>query len=115
MWKDASAATQTIRQTPERGAILTHNRRFRMRYFVFVLVLAWAGYDYIHIQLPQLGLLQTQEGQLQVQLNTLNQQHVNLSMQSKQLQSDAYVAKYASEQYNLVLPGQVAFTVQSSR
>ncbi len=92
-----------------------HSGRFRIRYLVLLLVLVWAGYDYLHVQLPQLRSLEAQEERLQVQLHTLDQQHANLSMQARQLQSDAYVAKYASERYNLVLPGQVAFTVQSNR
>jgi cell division protein FtsB len=52
------------------------------------------------------------QAQLQQSLNAAAKQHAELVKQSNQLQDDSYIARYASEHYNLILPGQVAFDVK---
>jgi len=74
-------------------------------------VLGWAVFYYWHTQYPQLSKLQNQENQLQQQVVTMQKQHDELVRQIQEFQNNAYVARYASEHFNLVLPGQVPFDV----
>ncbi len=83
----------------------------RLRYLLLLASLAFAAYDYLHIQLPQLTQLSSQSRQLERQVAALKQQQAELQARIRQLQDDAFIARYASEHFNLVLPGQVAFTV----
>lgn len=94
-----------------RATAPVRRRKIRLRYVALILVCGWALYYYWHVQYPQLRMLQQKQAQLQQTLDAANRQHAELVEQSKQLQNDQYIAKYASEHYNLILPGQVAFNV----
>jgi cell division protein FtsB len=83
--------------------------RFKLRYLGVALVAGWAAYEFWHVQAPQLADLNQQHAQLQSQLSELERQQNTLNNQVHELQSDAYIAKYATSHYNLILPGQVPF------
>ncbi|MCL6637357.1 MAG: septum formation initiator family protein [Alicyclobacillus sp.] len=87
-------------------------RRIKLRYVLLVAVLVWAGYYEWRVEQPQLTQLQVKQQSLQSQLADLQKQHTELTRQAQQLQDDAYIARYASEHYNLSLPGQVTFEVK---
>ncbi|CAM3963108.1 FtsB family cell division protein [Alicyclobacillus pomorum] len=102
-------------QSYPRGAKSPAPRRrkwFRLRYIALLAVCGWATYYYWHVQYPQLKMLSMKQAQLQQSLNAAAKQHAELVKQSNQLQDDSYIARYASEHYNLILPGQVAFDVK---
>jgi cell division protein FtsB len=84
----------------------------KLRYIAVLLVWGWAGYYYWHTQYPQLHALSAKQAELEQKLQAASKQHAELLKQSQQLQDDAYIARYASEHYNLILPGQVAFNVK---
>ncbi|WP_051663166.1 FtsB family cell division protein [Alicyclobacillus macrosporangiidus] len=110
-------ATLTSR-TPSRGPAekpVRSLRRFKLRYLMLATVCVWAAYHYWHVQRPQLTQLSAKQAQLEQQLAALQKQHDSLAQEAQQLQDDRYIARYASDHYNLVLPGQVPFDVQAKR
>lgn len=84
----------------------------KLRYVLTLGVLGWAGFYYWHTQYPELSRLQHQQQQLQSQVATMNQKHDELFRQVQEFQTNTYIARYASQHFNLVLPGQVPFNVQ---
>jgi cell division protein FtsB len=82
---------------------------FKLRYLGLAFVVLWAAYEFWHVQAPELAHLNQQNAQLQNQLSTLQHQQTTLNKQVQELQSDTYIAKYATNHYNLILPGQVPF------
>jgi cell division protein FtsB len=105
---------EQIAKRPEETSGLYRAPRVRwlkLRYLAPVVIGGWAAYYYLHTLHPQLLALQQQHQALTQQLTTLRRQHDQLAQEARNLQSDAYVAKYASEHFNLVLPGQVPFVV----
>jgi cell division protein FtsB len=84
----------------------------KLRYVAVLAVWIWAAYHYWHTQYPQLQALSAKQADLEKQLAEASKQHDELLKQSQQLQDDAYIARYAADHYNLVLPGQVAFNVK---
>ncbi|MCL6517376.1 septum formation initiator family protein [Alicyclobacillus sp.] len=88
--------------------------RFKLRYLLLAAVCTWAGYHYWHVQRPQLEQLSSKQAKLESQLAALQKQHDQLVQQAQQLQDDRYIARYASDHYNLVLPGQVPFDIQGN-
>jgi cell division protein FtsB len=85
----------------------------RLRYIAVIVVCGWAFYHYLHVQQPQLAQLNAKQTQLQGQLSTLQKQRDQLTKESQQLQNNTFIARYASQHYNLILPGQVAFDVKN--
>jgi cell division protein FtsB len=97
------------------NAASARSRRFKwlkLRYIAVLVVWIWAAYYYWHTQYPQLQALSAKQAELEKQLAAASKQHADLLKQSQQLQDDAYIARYASDHFNLVLPGQVAFNVK---
>lgn len=84
----------------------------KLRYITVLCVCVWAVYFYWHTQYPQLQQLSAKQANLQQELSAANKQQTDLIQKSKQLQDDHYIARYASEHYNLILPGQVAFDMK---
>ncbi|MBX6352656.1 MAG: septum formation initiator family protein [Thermoflavifilum sp.] len=109
------------RQPAERGrtaagsqrhpAHLPRARWLKLRYLAPIAVCVWGTYYYLHTLHPQLVALQQQQQALSQQLQTLQAKNNELAQQARNLQDDAYVAKYAGEHFNLVMPGQVPFVV----
>jgi len=82
------------------------------RYLAVLLVGGWALYYHFHLQSPQLQALQSKAASLQGQLAEAEKEHARLVKQAQEFQNDDFIARYASERYNLILPGQVAFDVK---
>ncbi|MBX5437520.1 MAG: septum formation initiator family protein [Alicyclobacillaceae bacterium] len=87
-------------------------RRFKWRYVFLALVCAWACYHYTHVQRPQLQALRTQEQQLEQRLRAATREQAKLRQQVEEFQNDQFIARYASEHYNLIGPGEVSFSVE---
>jgi len=101
-------STKTAKQTFRSKSL----KVLKLRYLLVGGVLGWAAFYYWHTQYPQLSKLQDQQNHLELQVATMQKQHDELVRQIQEFQNDAYVARYASEHFNLVLPGQVPFDVQ---
>jgi cell division protein FtsB len=109
------ATLPVSREAYPRGAKSSASRRpkwFKLRYIALLVVCGWATYYYWHVQYPQLKMLSAKQAQLQQSLDAATKQHAALVQQSTQLQDDSYIAQYASQHYNLILPGQIAFDVK---
>lgn len=105
-----SVSREQTRQVSQSSA---HRLRWmKLRYVAVIAVCGWALYHYWHTQQPQLAALMAKQNQLQSQLNAMEKSKVELTAQSQQLQDKDYIARYASEHDNLILPGQVAFDVK---
>lgn len=86
--------------------------RVKIRYLAVLAVLVWAMYFYWHVQRTQLMALSDKENLLKAELAASQKQHSNLVNLSREFQDPAYIQRYAAEHFNLILPNQVAFTVQ---
>lgn len=86
----------------------------RIRYLAVLAVSLWAMYFYWHVQHHQLALLSDKSNSLQAQLVTEQKQHQKLQNMVNEFQNSAYIERYAAEHFNLILPNQVSFTVQST-
>jgi cell division protein FtsB len=86
-------------------------RRFplKLRYIAVIALCTIAAYQYFSVQRGQLVQLHQKQTRLHTQLVSLHNQQAQLSKQQKQLNDKAYIARYASEHYHLILPGQVPF------
>jgi len=84
----------------------------KLRYVAVSVAVIWGVYQYAMVQRPQLAVLHGQEAQLQSQLASLQQTHIELTKREQQFHDDKFIAAYASSHFNLVLPGQVAFDDQ---
>jgi len=82
---------------------------FRLRYILLAIVCGWVAFHYWTVQRPDLAALNAKHQQLQTQMASLTAKKVQLTQQVQQLNDPAYIAQYASQHYNLILPGQVSF------
>jgi cell division protein FtsB len=85
--------------------------KFRLRYVAVLIVVIWGAYQYFHVQRAEYQALKSREAALQAQLQAMQEKQKDLEQQAQELQSDDYIARYASQHFNLVMPGQVSFVV----
>lgn len=85
---------------------------FRLRYLAVIVICAWAAYDYMHVERPQIIELQVQHKQLESQLTSLKNQQQSLQKEKQQLNSKSFIEKYATEHNDLVMPNQIPFNLQ---
>lgn|GEM_PF-3046092 len=102
--REALGAVQPQRQRARRFPI-------KLRYVAVIVLCSIAAYHYWAVQRVQLQQLDQQQSRLQTQISSLQQQNTALTKEQKQLNDDTYIARYASEHYHLILPGQVAFNL----
>jgi cell division protein FtsB len=88
------------------------SRWLKLRYLAVFAVCGWALYHYWHVQQPQLATLNAKQNTLTQQMAAMEKQRDELTKQAQQLQNKDYIARYASQHYNLILPGQVSFDVK---
>lgn len=84
-------------------------QKFRLRYLLLALVCGWALFHYWTVQRPAVEELTAKHQQLQKQMASLTEKQAELSKRVQQLNDPAYIAQYASERFNLILPGQIPF------
>lgn len=107
------AALSTPQKTGTHTPKNLHSRRvsFRLRYVAVLAVVIWGAYQYFHVQRVEYQALRSKEEALQAQLQAMQEQQTDLEQQAQELQNDDYIARYASQHFNLVMPGQVSFVV----
>jgi cell division protein FtsB len=98
-----------VSNEPDRSRGVKRVSWVKLRYIGLALVVLWAAYEFWYVQAPELTLLNQQHAELQSQLTALQHQQHALNGQVLELQSDQYIAKYATSHYNLIVPGQVSF------
>jgi cell division protein FtsB len=108
-----TAFTRPAPTSPSPSASARPRRRWipRLRYLGLAIVCIWGTYYYFHVEQPRLNTLQQQQAQLQDNLNRLQQQHADLERQVRELHDKDYIARYAAQQFHLVAPGEVPFSV----
>ncbi len=89
----------------------TNNRRLRLRYVVVLVVLVWAGWRFLTIEMPQLSTLRHQQQSLQSQLTSLKAQQNKLKVKVSEFNNKQFLEQYASRHFGLVAPGQQLFIV----
>ena len=89
-------------------------QRFRLRYILLAGFLVWGIYEYAFVQKPIELHEKATYLALQTQLSQTKAQSEALSNQIVALHSNAYVAQIAQKDYNLILPGEVLFSSNTS-
>jgi len=84
---------------------------FKLRYLTVLVLCGIAAYHYWTVQKVELTELNQEQQHLQTQVINLKAQRSELAKEQKQLNDKAYIERYASEHYHLILPGQVAFNI----
>jgi hypothetical protein len=87
--------------------------RVKLRYVAVLAVFVWAIYYYWHVQHRELVALSVKSSQLQAQLVAAQSEHAHLQSLADEFQNKVYIERYATQHFNLILPNQVAFTVQN--
>lgn len=98
-------ASYVRRGTPS----ITKRSSFKLRYVIVLLVCGWAAYHYWSVQHAQLVRLQGQMSTLQTNLNQAKLRQTALTKQVAEFQNTSFIARYASQQFNLIEPKQVSF------
>lgn len=86
--------------------------RIKIRYIAVLVMMVWAIYFYWNVQHRQLVALTDKANALKVQLAASQKEHSRLVNMANEFQNPTYIQRYAAEHFNLILPNQVAFTVQ---
>ncbi|MCL6548715.1 MAG: hypothetical protein K6T30_07375 [Alicyclobacillus sp.] len=84
----------------------------KLRYIALAVVCGWAFYYYDQVQRPQLAHLLSQQQRLEAELHSATVQQAELRQKVQEFQNDDFIARYASQRFNLILPGQVSFNIQ---
>ncbi|MCL6444792.1 MAG: septum formation initiator family protein [Alicyclobacillus sp.] len=105
----AASAWEGVGQSPH--VRRTRTPRLRLRYVALAAVCGWAVYYYAHVQRTQLVQLQQKEASLRAQLKAATATQVALKRKVAEFQNDTFIARYASEQFHLIQPGQVSFVL----
>lgn len=86
-------------------------RLFKLRYVAVAVVCGWAAFHYVTFQRPMLQNLEMQHAELASKLTQLKVVHQDLQKQVVELHSKQFIENYAASHMNLVMPGQVPFTI----
>lgn len=93
------------------AAVRKPQKRMRLKWRNLLLfgILAWAGYTFFFVQMPDLDRLETEQARLTQELEQMKQTNQDLQQKIELLHDPDYIAETARKKYMMVKEGETLF------